>query len=84
MPAILAGDEIFVSTDSLWEIAIKHSLGRGDLPVTSVQALQAAPFGKTTPYSLHVCEFLALSQSLQPRLRWLDAESGWLVKVRLC
>lgn len=39
--AILAADEVFVSTASLWEIAIKHSLGRGDMPVTSAQALHA-------------------------------------------
>ena len=41
MQAILAADEVFVSTASLWEIAIKHSLGRGDMPVTSAQALHA-------------------------------------------
>ena len=39
--AILAADEVFVSTASLWEIAIKHSLGRGDMPCTSAQALHA-------------------------------------------
>ena len=39
--AIVAADEVFVSTASLWEIAIKHSLGRGDMPVSSAQALQA-------------------------------------------
>ena len=39
--AILAADEVFVSTASLWEIAIKRSLGRGDMPVSSSQALHA-------------------------------------------
>lgn len=38
---ILAADEVFVSTASLWEIAIKHGLGRGDMPISSAQALRA-------------------------------------------
>jgi PIN domain nuclease of toxin-antitoxin system len=31
---------VWVSTVSIWEIAIKHSLGRGDMPVSGEQALQ--------------------------------------------
>ena len=31
---------IWVSVASIWEIAIKHSLGRGDMPVSSRDALQ--------------------------------------------
>ena len=31
---------IWVSVASIWEIAIKHSLGRGDMPVSSREALQ--------------------------------------------
>ena len=38
---ILAADNVFVSVASLWEIAIKHGLGRGDMPISSAQALQA-------------------------------------------
>lgn len=38
---ILAADEVFVSAASVWEVAIKHALGRGDVPVSSAQALQA-------------------------------------------
>ncbi len=38
---ILAADEVFVSAASLWEIAIKHGLGRGDMPISSGQAFQA-------------------------------------------
>jgi len=38
---ILAADEVFVSVASLWEVAIKHGLGRGDMPISSAQALQA-------------------------------------------
>lgn len=38
---ILEADEVFVSAASLWEVAIKHGLGRGDMPVSATQALQA-------------------------------------------
>jgi PIN domain nuclease of toxin-antitoxin system len=38
---ILEADEVHVSAATLWEIAIKHGLGRGDMPVSSAQALQA-------------------------------------------
>jgi len=31
---------VWVSVASLWEIAIKHALGRGDMPVSAQQALQ--------------------------------------------
>lgn len=31
---------IWVSVASVWEIAIKHSLGRGDMPVSSQDALR--------------------------------------------
>ncbi|MEO6278357.1 type II toxin-antitoxin system VapC family toxin [Roseateles sp.] len=33
------GNAVWVSAASVWEIAIKHSLGRGDMPVSSAQAL---------------------------------------------
>ena len=38
---ILDADEVFVSAASTWEIAIKHALGKGDMPVSAEQALQA-------------------------------------------
>jgi PIN domain nuclease of toxin-antitoxin system len=38
---ILEADEVHVSAATLWEIAIKHALGKGDMPVSSGQALQA-------------------------------------------
>ena len=38
---ILAADNVFVSVASLWEIAIKHGLRGGDMPISSAQALQA-------------------------------------------
>lgn len=31
---------VWVSTASVWEIAIKHSLGRGDMPVSSQDAVR--------------------------------------------
>jgi len=38
---ILDADEVHVSAATLWEIAIKHGLGRGDMPVSSGEALRA-------------------------------------------
>ncbi len=35
-----AGNEIYVSTASIWEIAIKHALGRGDMPVSGARAAE--------------------------------------------
>jgi PIN domain nuclease of toxin-antitoxin system len=34
------GNSVAVSAASLWEIAIKHSLKRGDMPVSGAQALR--------------------------------------------
>lgn len=31
--------DVWVSVASIWEIAIKHSLGRGDMPISGKQAL---------------------------------------------
>jgi PIN domain nuclease of toxin-antitoxin system len=38
---ILDADEVHVSAATIWEIAIKHALGKGDMPVSAAQALQA-------------------------------------------
>ena len=38
---ILEADEVFVSVASTWEIAIEHAIGKGDMPVSAAQALQA-------------------------------------------
>jgi len=38
---ILEAEEVNVSAATLWEIAIKHGLGRGDMPVSTGQALLA-------------------------------------------
>ena len=32
------GNEIFTSAASVWEISIKHSLGRGNMPISGEQA----------------------------------------------
>ena len=31
---------VWISTASIWEIAIKHSLGRGDMPISGLDALR--------------------------------------------
>lgn len=33
------GNEVVVSAATIWEIAIKHSLGRGDIPISGEEAL---------------------------------------------
>lgn len=33
-------NEVYVSTASIWEIAIKHALGRGDMPVSGARAAE--------------------------------------------
>lgn len=33
-------NEVYVSTASIWEIAIKHGLGRGDMPVSGTRAAE--------------------------------------------
>ncbi|WP_024538936.1 type II toxin-antitoxin system VapC family toxin [Comamonas badia] len=43
-----AANEVWVSAASLWEIAIKRALGRGDMPISSADALryfQASGYG---------------------------------------
>jgi PIN domain nuclease of toxin-antitoxin system len=37
---ILRADDVHVSVATLWEIAIKHALARGDMPVSAALALQ--------------------------------------------
>lgn len=32
-------NEVWVSAVSVWEIAIKHGLGRGDMPISGIEAL---------------------------------------------
>ena len=39
--AILAADDVFVSVASVWELAIKHAIGKDEMPVSAGQAVQA-------------------------------------------
>ena len=34
-----SSSEIFISVASIWEIAIKHSLNRGNMPISSLEAM---------------------------------------------
>jgi PIN domain nuclease of toxin-antitoxin system len=34
------GNDIHVSTASIWEVAIKHALGRGDMPVSGARVAE--------------------------------------------
>jgi PIN domain nuclease of toxin-antitoxin system len=48
--------EVFVSVASLWEIAIKHQLGRGDMPVSGAHAaelFQAAGYSELPLLGIH-------------------------------
>ncbi len=51
---------IWVSVVSLWEIAIKHGLGRGDMPVSSQQALSYFKAAGYRILSLDAAHVLAL------------------------
>lgn len=60
---VLAAERVFVSAASLWEIAIKHALGRGDMPVTvdvAAAELQAAGFEELPVAWRHVQRVSAL------------------------
>jgi len=48
--------EVFVSAASVWEIAIKHSLARGDMPISGRQAtawFEAAGYGLLPVSAVH-------------------------------
>ena len=45
--------EVFVSAASLWEVAIKHALGRGDMPVSAARVRQL--FDKAGYSILPIC-----------------------------
>lgn len=62
---VLGADQVFVSAVSLWEIAIKHGLGRGDMPVSADIAaaeLRAAGFEELPVGWRHVQRVAALPQ----------------------
>lgn len=56
-------NEVLVSAVSVWEIAIKHALGRGDMPVSAAQALgffQQAGFSMLAVSAAHAAAVEAL------------------------
>lgn len=56
-------NEVIVSAVSVWEIAIKHALGRGDMPVSAAQALtffQQAGFSMLAVSAAHAAAVEAL------------------------
>ena len=48
-------NEIYISTASIWEIAIKHASGRGDMPVSGARAAElcAAAGYRELPVTWH-------------------------------
>ncbi|MFM7285426.1 MAG: type II toxin-antitoxin system VapC family toxin [Cyanobium sp.] len=60
---ILAGaDVVLLSHVSLWEIAIKHSLGRSDMPLSAAQAIQWAEQAGFLLLPLNLPHMLMLEQ----------------------
>ena len=58
-------NSIYISTASVWEITIKHMLGKGDMPVSGTQAaahFQAAGYIELPIVNAHV----ALLETLPP------------------
>ncbi len=80
-------NEIFVSAASVWEIAIKHSLARHDMPVSgkqaadwfqsagyvllSISAAHAAAVEELTPHHADPFDRLIVAQALTEPLRLL-------------
>lgn len=79
------GNEVVVSAASVWEIAIKHALGRGDMPLSGAQALEyfsqagyewlpvlpehAAAIGKLQAHHADPFDRLLVAQALTEPLR---------------
>ena len=58
-------NSIWVSSASVWEIAIKHALGRGDMPVTGVRANELFALSGYTPLAIDATH--AASVALLPQ-----------------
>jgi len=83
-------NEVWVSAVSVWEIAIKHGLGRGDMPVSGEQALawfrqagyrllpiapeHAAAVGNLPPLNADPFDRLLVVQALIEPFRLLTAD----------
>jgi len=69
-------NSIHVSTASLWEIAIKHMLGRGGMPVSATQAtahFQAAGYIELPIVNAHI----AMLETLPPITQTLSTACWW-------
>lgn len=58
-------NSIYISTASVWEITVKHMLGKGDMPVTGTQAaahFRAAGYIELPIINAHI----ALLETLPP------------------
>lgn len=60
--------EIFISTASVWEIAIKYALGRGDMPVSGVRAAEL--------FTQAGYRELPIDQALTEPMRLLSRDAG--------
>lgn len=85
------GNTVWVSAASVWEIAIKHSLGRGDMPVSGPQALayfeqsgfqmlavspeHAATVGDLPPHHADPFDRMLAAQALAEPLRLLTHDA---------
>lgn len=59
------GNDLYISAASIWEISIKHGLGKGNMPISGAQA--TTWFTEAGYYSLPVeAEHAALVETLPP------------------
>lgn len=84
-------NQVYVSAASIWEIAIKHGLGRGDMPISGEQALawfrqagylllpvapeHAAQVGTLPPIHGDPFDRLLVAQALAEPLRLLSRDA---------
>lgn len=82
---------IWISTASLWEMAIKHSLGRGDMPVSAEDAMRyfresgyrflpiepehAAAIEKLPPYHQDPFDRMLVAQAMTEPMRLLTRDA---------
>lgn len=82
---------VWISAASIWEIAIKHSLGRGDMPISSVDALRyfresgyeflaiepehAAALEELPPYHADPFDRILVAQALTEPMRLITSDS---------
>lgn len=85
------GNDVVVSAASVWEIAIKHALGRGDMPLSGAQAVEyfsqagyewlpvlpghAAAIGNLPAHHADPFDRLLIAQALTEPLRLLTHDA---------